>query len=459
MSAAGAPAEQSASPSAAPSTASTSATTAASDPASPTPAGDLQVGAAKVDVTPTGAQLPERYTEALDPLFARSIAVRSGDQTALMITVDAGGVSAEVWTQVTDRLQTDLGVAPENVMLGATHSHSAGRANQDGYVDGIVRSASDAVAAVQPARMGFGTGTSYMNVNRNIIDEKTGTWWEGPNKDGLSDKTVSVVSFETLDGQPIAVHYNYAMHAVTNGVQDRISADYPGAASTYIEDSLGGNTVALFSSGAAGDQNPLFFNQTYELREIRTQDYAERGEDISNALPPGGEGLDRNDPRTALLLDQQVQLSRSMGQLLGEEVLAVDRDIEIWDVDGQITGQQTTVTCPGRTRTDEGRAGQPGTYEDGEDVTIRLSLLRVGDLYLPGVDGEVFNEIGQRLIQESPQKHTVLTTLTNGRANSGYIYNDEAAGFTTFEVLSSRLKPGCAENSIVDGLLGLIETA
>ena len=48
--------------------------------------------------------------------------------------------------------------------------------------------------------------------------------------------------------------------------------------------------------GAAGDQNPIYFQQTYDLREIRIKDYAKRGVDISNAMPPGGEGLERKNP-------------------------------------------------------------------------------------------------------------------------------------------------------------------
>jgi hypothetical protein len=47
-----------------------------------------------------------------------------------------------------------------------------------------------------------------VNVNRNIIDPKTRKWGEGPNYDGPSDKTVAVVRFETITGEPIAVYYN-----------------------------------------------------------------------------------------------------------------------------------------------------------------------------------------------------------------------------------------------------------
>ena len=80
------------------------------------------------------------------------------------------------------------------------------------------------------------------------------------------------------------------------------------------------------SSGAAGDQNQMYFNQTYELRQIRIADYAKRGEDISNAMPPGGQGLDRNNPRVQVLMKQQEQMTVTMGQMLGEEVLHVMRE-------------------------------------------------------------------------------------------------------------------------------------
>jgi hypothetical protein len=61
----------------------------------------------------------------------------------------------------------------------------------------------------------------------------------------------------------------------------------------------------------------VYFQQTYDLREIRIKDYAKRGIDISNALPPGGEGLDRKNPEVSHLMDEQKQMVVSMGQMLG----------------------------------------------------------------------------------------------------------------------------------------------
>lgn len=418
----------------------------------------LKVGAAKVDVTPSAADLPKTMLGVLDPLNVRAIVIDDGKTRAALVTVDAGAISSDTWKNVTTRLERELRIPAAQVLLTGTHTHSAPFMRGAAYESQIVEAVRKAAAAAKPARMAYGTGVSYINVNRNIIDPETHRWWEGPNYDGASDKTVAVVRFETLSGAPIAIYYNYGVHAVLTGNLDMVSADLPGAASNYIEESLGDDVVAVYSNGAAGDQNPIYFQQTYDLRAIRVADYAKRGEDISNAMPPGGTGMDRNNPRVATLMKQQKQMTLSMGQMLGEEVLHVARaNLERPTTDARIRGAQSIVTCPGRKRLDKGRAGYPGTYEDADPVSIRLSLVRIGDTVIGGVDGEVFTTIAQRFKRESPYKHTMMTTVTNGMAGSGYIPNDAAFGYNTFEVVSSRLKPGCAETAIVDGLLDLID--
>lgn len=420
--------------------------------------GTLRVGAAKVDVTPGEAEMPENMIGVLDPLYARAIVVGNGSDRAAMITVDAGVLPTDVWRRIGERAETELGIPRDHVMLTATHTHSAPFVRTGEFEERIFQSLSEAASRMRPARMAFGTGVSHINVNRNLIDSETRRWWEGPNYEGPSDKTVAVLRFETLSGEPIAVYYNYGVHPVITGTLDMISADIPGAASNYIEASLGGDAVAVWSSGASGDQNPIFFNQTYDLRDIRIRDYAARGEDISNAMPPGGQGLDRTNPRVQLLLDQQKQINSALGLMLGEEVMHVMRDgLQRPQQQVTIAGALKTATCPGRRRLDEGRAGYAGSYEDADPIDLQLSLLKIGNVVIGGVDAEIFTLIAQRFKRESPYKNTMMATLTDGAARSGYVPNDAAYSQYTFEVVSSRLKPGCAETAIVDGLLDLID--
>jgi neutral ceramidase len=419
----------------------------------------LRVGAAKVDVTPSASELPKDSRGILDHLYARAIVLDNGAAIAALVTVDAIAIPDPLWQTVSLQIAKDLGIPATHVLLTATHTHSPGGPRGPDYAQKIVEAVRLAKQRLTPGRIGYGTGESYINVNRQIIDSKTGRWWEGPNREGPSDKTVAVVKFETTSGEPIAVYYNYAVHGVITGQLDQISGDIPGATSRYIEESFDDTVVAVWSNGAGGDQNPIFFQQTYDLRDIRIKDYATRGIDISNAMPPGGQGLDRNNPVVVRLMNQQRQMASSMGQFLGEEVLYVMRGIEHLQSTVPIAAGAATVTCPGRERTNVGRAGFEGNYKAAAPVDIRLGLLRVGDVMIGAVNAEVFNPIAQRLKRESPFKATMMTTLTNGSARSGYIPDDESYGKYTFEVLSSRLQPGCAETAIVKGILDLIDDA
>ena len=418
-------------------------------------ASSFKVGAAKVDITPT--QLPKNLEGILDHIYARAIVIDNGKTIAALVSADTGMLGEQLFQAVSQRMEKELGIPAQNLIMNPTHTHSAfgGTAEQ---IFSVIKAAKE---NLQPARVGYGTGVSYINVNRNIIDRKTNKWWEGPNYDGPSDKTVAVIKFETSNGDPIAVYYNYACHAVVTGNTDLLSGDYPGATSRYIEDSFDDKVVAVFSAGAQGDQNPIYFQQTFDLRDIRIKDYAKRGQDISNAMPPGGQGLNKQDPTVKRLLDQQKQMILSMGQMLGEEVKRVMREMVTarMATGGKIFAGQKMISFPGRNRIGQGRAGVEAAYQDGPDVQLRLSLLMIDDIAIGGCNTEVFNLIAQRFKRESPIGRSIFVSMANGSGNSGYVPNDAAFGYQTFEVLSSRCKPGYAESAIVNGLLDLIADA
>jgi len=420
---------------------------------SQTTASSFKAGAAKVDITPT--QLPKNMEGILDHIYARAIVIDNGATSAALVSVDTGMLGEQVWRTVSQRIEKELGIPAQNLIMNPTHTHSA----SGGTAEQIFNAIKAAKEKLQPARIGYGTGVSYVNVNRNIIDPNTRKWWEGANYDGPSDKTVAVIKFETTNGEPIAVYYNYACHAVVTGNTDMLSGDYPGATSRYIEDSFDDKIVALFSAGAQGDQNPIYFQQTFDLRDIRIKDYAKRGQDISNAMPPGGQGLNKQDPTVKKLLDQQKQMIISMGQFLGEEVKRVMREMTRMSTDGRIFAAQKMVSFPGRNRVGQGRAGVDATYTDGPDVQLRLSLLMIDDIAIGGCNAEIFNLIAQRFKRESPIGRSIFVSMANGSGNSGYIPNDAAFGYQTFEVLSSRCKPGYAESAIVNGILDLMTDA
>jgi hypothetical protein len=126
---------------------------------------------------------------------------------------------------------------------------------------------------------------------------------------------------------------------------------------------------------------------------------------------------------------------------------------------GKISAVQKMIRFPGRDRIGQGRAGVEGQYKDGADVNLRLSLLMIDDIAIGGCNAEIYNKIAVRFKRESPVGRSIFVSMANGSGNSGYVPDDSAFGQQTFEVLSSRCKPGYAESAIVNGLLDLIAEA
>jgi neutral ceramidase len=79
----------------------------------------------------------------------------------------------------------------------------------------------------------------------------------------------------------------------------------------------------------------------------------------------------------------------------------------------------------------------------------------LNDIALAGVSGEVMTMINEHLKKQTPSIHTIMVTHTNG--SSGYIPDDAAFEQISYEITTSHLKSGCAENAIVNGFLHLIE--
>ena len=418
----------------------------------------LQAGAAKVDITPSAdAALPmsgyadrkEGFKGIHDHIYTRAIVFGDGTRVAAVVAWELIGVPDAVWAELSQRIARETGVPAEYLLLCAVHDHSApapfGMYGNDSpksaaytkqVEDATVEAIRKAKENLQPAKIGIGTGRAYVNINRREYSPDNG-WWLGYNPEGPSDKTVTVIRFDTLSGKPIALLINYAVHAVVMGGENyQISGDLAGATSRYVESYYRGrpedaprgdagaaiqlrpeetteNVVALWTSGTAGDQNPISLA---------------RGSDFT-------------------MVD-------ALGKILGEEAVRAAGATHPTD-QAKLRGKQQVVTCPGRKVEPGPLPRKEYKWEDSDPVGIRLSLLMINDIALAGVSGEVMTMIHEHLKKRATSSRTVMVTHANG--SSGYIPDDAAFEQISYEITTSRLKPGCAENAIVDGFFNLMQ--
>jgi neutral ceramidase len=402
-------------------------------------AGGLRAGAASVTITPApDAALPmsgyagrtEGFKGIHDDLHVRSIVVDDGVNQGAIVACEVIGMSAALWDRMTARVARETAIPRDNVMLAAVHTHAApaigtydepaegdlARRRAD-YVqkleDAVVTAVQQAKSRLQPARIGFATGKANVNMNRRAPDGEGG-WMLGNNPDGVSDKTVAVIRFDTMSGEAIAIFSNYAVHGTVLGQGNlQISSDLPGAASRVVEAHYRDTVVAPWTSGAAGDQDPIY----------------RVGTDFRNL--------------------------NALGHLLGDEVWRVADGIRTSaSATPRVRGSQRVVSCPGKRTVQNPGPNREYKIEDAEPVPIRLSLLVINDIAIAGVSGEVLTNIWLRLKRESPFNRTVLVTHCNG--SSGYLPDDAAYDQVSYEIISTRVKRGCAESAIVTGLLEMM---
>jgi neutral ceramidase len=449
-------------------------------PSSAAEVGSLKAGAARVEITPDANAIPRPYTSILDPLYARAIYMENVHDRAVLLNADVGAIATTITDKVAGEISQELNVPVANILISATHNHSAifggprtpgpgapgnqnaaAQAFETKLMAGLVQATKQARDRMQPARIGFGAGNLYLNVNRDAIDEQTRLWSQQPNLEYPSDKTFAVIKFESLTGQLIAVYMNYAMHANSLFLNGKISGDFPGEAARYIERNYDDKAVALWTSGAAGDQNPLYLRANSKITQARIRavmdaEHVDLNTAIMHAMFVGNPEANKI-PLDPLAMEQSVQLVRSEGVITGEEAIRVMDHIRVMSTQVKIEGAQQEITCPARRRLDNGREGTPGRYEDTLDpVRIKIGALRIGDIALGSANAELYNLIGQRIKAGSKFRDTIVVTLTNGMANSGYVPTDDAFGRYTFQVLGSTLKPGCAETGIVNGIDDMI---
>jgi len=451
----------------------------------PAGAGRLKAGAARVDITPKESDLLIATDSIRDHLFARAIVVDDGKTCAVIVGLDLGGAANAMVDDATSRASKATGCPAQNFIISATHTHSSNTGGLGGrgaptsktVADAIVEAATSAKAKLAPARVGYGTTKVDLNVNRDLFNSKL-EWRQEPNPDGPSDKTLAVVEFLGNDGVPIGVYMNYAMHPINFYLSGVISADFPGEASRYVEDLFDNRTVAIFSQGASGDQNPRDFRSPTTFMGSRAALLGGRGPLIQTAgepvAPPDQASPRGFNPQQAAerkpispetldaykkVIARTGDYVHMLGTVIGSSAVRVMRE-SIQPVEtARIRGAQESFTCPGRTRLDADDPARenvfPG-YKEGADVNLKVSVLRIGDIHFAAVNGEVYSQIAMKLKATSLANKTIVVTLANGMANSGYIYSDEAYSHLTFQVIGSRLKPGCAERSIISRAIGLM---
>jgi neutral ceramidase len=271
----------------------------------------LRAGAARADITPETEVLNwvtgKPYGKVLDPLSVHALVLDDGATKAVLLRWDLVDVSESARDEVRQAVGTALGMPGENIMVTASHNHSAPWAPvyREGYrgkerdtwwairympaqnqfppykrwmsrlIAGCVEAARRAREGARPVSMEIGriAADDFLHNRRprvpawGLADPKPSAGiqynhpdWnpevlQGGARFGPMDRTLALVSFRDAGNKAVASLFHLACHAVSIYPSNpAISADWPGPASQALSAALGGE--ALFLQGCCGDINP-----------------------------------------------------------------------------------------------------------------------------------------------------------------------------------------------------------
>lgn len=233
----------------------------------------LQIGVARIDVTPSGpirlTGFVARKTESEgveQHLWAKALALGSDREgPSILVTVDNCGVGAQVIDAVAARLKQKVGISRDHFAVCSSHTHSGPMT--DGFAanifaedlppeqqehihrytaeltDKLESVALAALADRSPGRLKWARGTVGFAANRRT-------------KDGPTDRSFSALMVTDLGGLLRVVLVNYACHCTTLGSEiNRVHGDWAGDAQEAIEQAHPG-VVAMVSIGCGADSNP-----------------------------------------------------------------------------------------------------------------------------------------------------------------------------------------------------------
>ena len=426
----------------------------------------FQAGAAVANITPPLGELivgsfnPFPATEIHDELHARCLVLDDGNTRLAIVLCDNVGIPREVFDLARDSLHESTGLPPANILMAATHTHSATTARFDNRLEPdseftayqtliaerIVEGVQQAIKNLEPAQIGWGAADEPSQVfNRRWFLTPGSANLKNPfgsldqvrmnpprasdeliRPAGPTDPQISFISVQSADGRPLALLGNYSLHYVGGVPRGQVSADYFAIFADLIGEKLGAKKsddhppfVGILSNGTSGDINNINF-------QVERESYApyekmrEVAELVASAVAKAHEDITFRDDIT---LDAAYEDLKLAVREPTEEQIAYAKKV-LDKPEGAEKYHSLEAHYARRTLQ---------IAESVKEISVPLQAFRIGDLGITGIPFEVFAESGLRIKKES----VIQPVFTISFANGSYAYlptpkHHELGGYETW---------------------------
>ena len=421
----------------------------------------LNAGAGKCAIRYTEEMFPspgENYTSIHDLPSAQTLVLECGGEKTALVAINV--VMFDDRNEIARRAAGILNIAEENVIVHITHvlatphfghwdsveqwmarHHECSdleearrymvRENMiyQAHMDAVEEACRRAAGSMRPARLAIGTAYAEVNVNR-VVNTDQG-WWQGVNWGGETDRNVAVLRIDGEDGKGIAVLYNCNVapgcmeFSETSDGGRAVSGDLANASQSVTESLLNDGAVAIYTTGATGDQ--------------------------WQALRARLDWIDPDGTQTVTDLHEAgFDLMKVLATRLGERVAQTAAALTPADFEGGLALCSRRFAYEGQrvTGADFRRPAKQCVYEPAGTVDSELKILTLGDIAIVCCGVELNVSSLKKIRNASPYKHTFLLEFAVG--GGGYMPTSEFYDRITFQSLKSRYAKGAEERFVQD---------
>ena len=390
---------------------------------------------------------------------ANALVIDAGERICL-VSLDSQNIFSPMTQSAARRIAAATGIPEDHILICATHTHrgppmtnSFGQTPNAEYVrrleEGSVRAAVRAAAAIDDgksdttATVHFGQ-SQEATVGRNsrlLLEDGSIGWYGYEEKDvvrptGPYDPDLYVLAMQRPDGKFAGLVFNHSVHNIGHVREECMSPCFYGLAAGEIERRHGATT--LFLPGAFGSTH----NATYNDSGVPAAECVHR---VTEAIEEALGRLQPALPGPVRVVNREFSFHlRHFDE--AKEHAAVKFYLEKYA--SRSAAHQIEMFRKMR---------EEMASRQGEERRTRLQVIRLGDVALVGIPGELFAHLGLELRRRSPFRHTCIIGLANEKI--GYIPNRKAyadGGYQTWVGWHSMLEVGTGE-AMVDQAVALLD--
>ena len=397
----------------------------------------------------------------LDWITVTCVAIKSGEKTVLIYTCDTVCIYDEFVADTERAIAADTGIPAEDIILNATHTHSAPeqQKKRDGveayrkvFTKACVHAATCAIEDISPvSAISYGSAQTERMVRvRHYLMADGSTYGNGHGdiSKGIvshhydADEETQVIRFtRSAEDKKDIVFMNLGAHAtLVSGESLALSADFPGAARTYVEENA--DVHCAYFIAAAGDQTP--------------------SSKIEGEIPTGKDHVaygNKLGEYVVSILNGEMTVTKSYDMTLYREKVVANRMKEgIEDITRLVQAKEVLAVASqygnssAQTMSKIAEYGFDNYYHASglvaranapETETITIHALVLGDVSIAFAPYEMFSTQGKLIKDGTPYGMTFV--VTNSEYHEGYMPNEIACEHGYYEYDISRFARGVGE--------------